>query len=67
MKTTSATIYCRAKRFTINPVLVIVSLVCWFWMWGVPGMILAVPMLAITKIVCDIVRPLAAFGHFLEG
>ena len=25
------------------------------------------PMLAITKIVCDRVRPLAAFGHFLEG
>lgn len=56
-----------AKRFTINPVLVIISLVFWFWMWGVPGMILAVPMLAITKIVCDRVQPLAAFGHFLEG
>lgn len=56
-----------AKRFTLNPVLVIVSLVFWFWMWGVPGAILAVPMLAITKIICDRVRPLAAFGHFLEG
>jgi len=56
-----------AKRFTLNPVLVIVSLVFWFWMWGVPGAILAVPMLAITKIICDRVRPLAAFGHFLAG
>jgi predicted PurR-regulated permease PerM len=56
-----------AKRFTLNPVMVIVSLVFWFWMWGVPGAILSVPMLAITKIVCDRVRPLAAFGHFLEG
>jgi len=56
-----------ARRFTLNPVLVIVSLVFWFWMWGVPGAILSVPMLAITKIVCDRVRPLAAFGHFLEG
>ena len=26
-----------------------------------------VPMLAIAKIICDRVRPLAAFGHFLEG
>jgi hypothetical protein len=26
-----------------------------------------VPMLAITKIICDRIRPLAAFGHFLEG
>ena len=56
-----------AKRFTLNPVLVIVSLVFWFWMWGAPGAILSVPMLAVTKIVCDRVRPLAAFGHFLEG
>src|SRR6476619_5093580 len=54
-----------ARRFTLNPVLV--TLVFWFWMWGVPGAILSVPMLAITKIICDRVRPLAAFGHFLEG
>ena len=56
-----------AKRFTLNPVMVIVSLVFWFWMWGIPGAILSVPMLAVTKIVCDRVRPLAAYGHFLEG
>ena len=56
-----------ARRFTLNPVLVMIALLFWYWMWGVPGAILAVPMLAITKIVCDRVRPLAAFGHFLEG
>jgi predicted PurR-regulated permease PerM len=56
-----------AKRFTLNPVLVIISLVFWFWMWGIPGAILSMPMLAVTKIICDRVRPLAAFGHFLEG
>jgi predicted PurR-regulated permease PerM len=56
-----------AQRFTLNPVLVILSLVFWFWMWGVPGAILAVPMLAILKIVSDRVRPLKALGHVLEG
>ncbi len=56
-----------ARRFTLNPVLVVLSLVFWFWMWGIPGAILSVPMLAITKIICDRVRPLAAFGHILEG
>ena len=56
-----------ARRFTLNPVLVIISLVFWFWMWGIPGMILSMPMLAITKIICDRLQPLAAFGHFLEG
>jgi len=56
-----------ARRFTLNPVLVIISLIFWFWMWGVPGAILSVPMLAIAKIVCDGVKPLNAIGHFLEG
>jgi predicted PurR-regulated permease PerM len=56
-----------ARRFTINPVAVILSLIFWYWMWGVPGAILATPMLAITKIMCDRIRPLKAIGHFLEG
>jgi predicted PurR-regulated permease PerM len=56
-----------ARRFTINPVLVVLGLVFWYWMWGIPGAILATPMLAITKIICDRIRPLMAFGHFIEG
>ena len=56
-----------ARRFTLNPVLVIGSLIFWDWMWGIPGALLAVPMLAVFKIVCDRVRPLAALGHFIEG
>jgi predicted PurR-regulated permease PerM len=56
-----------ARRFTINPVALILALIFWYWMWGIPGAILAVPLLAITKIVCDDLRPLRAFGHLLEG
>ena len=56
-----------ANRFTINPVAVILSLIFWYWMWGVPGAMLAVPMLAIIKIICDRLRPFRAFGHLLEG
>jgi predicted PurR-regulated permease PerM len=56
-----------ARRFVLNPVLVMVSLVFWYWMWGIAGALLAVPMLAILKIVCDRVRPLMALGHFLGG
>jgi predicted PurR-regulated permease PerM len=56
-----------ARRFTLNPVAVILSIIFWYWMWGVPGAILAVPMLAICKIICDRIKPLMAFGHFLEG
>jgi predicted PurR-regulated permease PerM len=56
-----------ARRFTINPVALILALIFWYWMWGVAGAILAVPLLAIIKIVCDDLRPLRAFGHLLEG
>jgi predicted PurR-regulated permease PerM len=56
-----------ARRFTINPVAVIVALIFWYWMWGVTGAVLAVPVLAITKIICDDLRPLRMLGHLLEG
>ena len=54
-----------ARRLTLNPVLIIVSLVFWYWMWGVLGALLAVPLLGTFKIVCDRIRPLMAIGHFL--
>ena len=56
-----------AHRFTINPVAVILALIFWYWMWGVTGAVLAVPLLAVTKIICDDLRPLRALGHLLEG
>ncbi len=56
-----------ARRFELNPVLVIISLVFWYWMWGIPGALLAVPLLASFKIICDRIRPLMALGHFVGG
>ncbi len=56
-----------ARRFTLNPVVVIISLIFWYWMWGVPGAVLAVPVLAIIKIICDGIPPWAAIGHLIEG
>ena len=56
-----------ARRFTLNPVLVIGSLIFWDWMWGIPGALLAVPMLAVAKIISDRVGPLMALGHFIGG
>jgi predicted PurR-regulated permease PerM len=54
-----------AKRFTLNPVLVIVSLFFWHAVWGVPGALLAVPLLAMFKILCDRVEPLQPVGHII--
>ena len=54
-----------ARRLTLNPVLVIASLLFWDWMWGVPGALLSVPLLAVFKIVCDHLPHLGAWGHML--
>ncbi|MFY9288227.1 MAG: AI-2E family transporter [Alphaproteobacteria bacterium] len=56
-----------SKRFTLNPTLVILMLIFWYWMWGVAGAILATPMLAIFKIICDHTTRLKPIGHLIEG
>ena len=56
-----------ASRFTVNPVLVILGVIFWYWMWGVCGTILATPLLVMTKIVCDRIEPLRPVGHFIGG
>ncbi len=54
-----------ARRFTLNPLLVIASLMFWDWLWGITGALLAVPLLAVTKIVCDHIEQLTPLGHLL--
>jgi predicted PurR-regulated permease PerM len=52
-------------RLTLNPVAIFVGLAFFFWIWGVPGAFLAVPLLATFKIFCDHIASLAAIGEFL--
>ena len=56
-----------ARRFTVNPVAVVLGVIFWYWMWGVCGAILATPMLAIIKIICDRIDGLMPIGHFIGG
>jgi predicted PurR-regulated permease PerM len=56
-----------SRRLTLNPVAVFLSLAFWWWVWGIAGAFLAVPMLAVFKIVCDHVERLAPIGEFLSG
>jgi predicted PurR-regulated permease PerM len=52
-------------RFMLNPVVVLLWLLFWGWLWGIPGALMAVPLLAILKIVCDHVQALSAVAEFL--
>jgi predicted PurR-regulated permease PerM len=40
-------------RLTINPILILISLSFWGWVWGTPGALLAVPLLIIIQTVLD--------------
>jgi predicted PurR-regulated permease PerM len=53
------------QRMRLNPLAVALSLLFWAWIWGAPGLILAIPLMAATKIVCDYVEPLQAVGAWL--
>jgi predicted PurR-regulated permease PerM len=44
---------------------VIVSLFFWHAIWGIPGALLAVPLLAMFKIVCDHVESLKPVAHII--
>jgi len=56
----------QGERLALNPVAIFVGLAFWFYVWGVPGAFLAVPLLAAFKILCDHIESLASVGEFLS-
>ena len=57
--------YLLGARLMLNPVTIFVAVLVWGWLWGIPGALLAVPLLAVIKIVCDHITPLHPIGAFL--
>jgi predicted PurR-regulated permease PerM len=53
----------RANR--MNPVAVFVGVLAWGWLWGLPGLLLGVPILVAVKAVCDRVDDLKPVGELL--
>ncbi len=53
------------SEVNINPVFTIMALMFGQLVWGVPGMILAIPMLGIFKIICDHVESLKPIGFVI--
>jgi predicted PurR-regulated permease PerM len=49
----------------MNTVAILASLMFWSWMWGIVGLLLAVPIMMAIKSVCDRVEGLEAIGTFL--
>lgn len=40
----------------LSPIAILLWLLVWGWLWGIPGALLAVPMLTCTKLICERVR-----------
>jgi predicted PurR-regulated permease PerM len=53
------------KRLQLNPLLVTIALLVWGWIWGALGLILAVPIMGVVKIICDHVTSLRRFGEWM--
>jgi predicted PurR-regulated permease PerM len=54
------------RRLTLNPVAILIGLALWYELWGVPGVFIAVPLLATFKICCEHIETLAPVGEFLS-
>ncbi|MBC7854131.1 MAG: AI-2E family transporter [Pirellulaceae bacterium] len=53
-----------SKRLQLSPLAVIVSVLFWGWLWGIAGGLMAAPLLAVAKIICDqfeVTKPLGVF------
>jgi predicted PurR-regulated permease PerM len=53
------------SRVHLNPLVVTVALMFWGFLWDAAGLILAIPLTAGIKAVCDNVRTLRQYGKFL--
>jgi predicted PurR-regulated permease PerM len=56
-----------SRRLTLNPIAVFLSVIFWGWIWGVAGALMAVPILASFKGICDATDRLAPVSQFLGG
>ena len=54
------------RSVALNPVAVFVSFMFWGWLWGIPGMFLALPLLTIIKTIAESVEDLAPLAELLS-
>jgi AI-2 transport protein TqsA len=54
-------------KLNLSPLAILVSMMFWTWLWGAIGIILAIPITASLKVVCDNVESLEPIGILLGG
>jgi predicted PurR-regulated permease PerM len=55
------------RRLVLNPLIVFLAVLFWGWIWGIVGVLIAVPLTMAFKIFCDHFKALAPIGELLAG
>lgn len=55
------------RMLSLSPVAVFLWLILSGWLWGIPGALLAVPLLAVVKLICDKVPGLFPIARLLDS
>lgn len=53
------------RRLRLNPLAVTLALLFWAWIWGAMGLVLAIPIVGATKIICDHIDSLRGLGAWI--
>nr|WP_245889759.1 AI-2E family transporter [Fulvimonas soli] len=56
----------QGRRMRLSPIAILLWLLIWGWLWGIPGALLAVPMLTSFKLIAERVRGWAWFAHMVQ-
>jgi predicted PurR-regulated permease PerM len=51
----------------LSPLAVLFALFFWAWLWGIPGMVLAIPLMAVIKIICSNVPNLEFIAQIMSN
>jgi predicted PurR-regulated permease PerM len=54
-------------RVRLNALALTVSLLFWGWLWGGMGLILAIPITAVIKVICDHVEGCEPIGRWMSA
>jgi predicted PurR-regulated permease PerM len=55
------------RRMSMNPVAIFIAMMFFGWAWGMYGLLLAVPILATIKQLCEHIKPLNAVSELISA
>jgi predicted PurR-regulated permease PerM len=65
LETQAISPYLLSRRLQLNAVSILLALAFWAWAWGIPGIIIAVPVLVTFRVLCGHINALSGIGEFL--